>query len=237
MSRGVGPGHWLALVSGTSLLVAVLYSRKASASRAPAILAEAFAPAGPVIDQPQPEAEDRAAATVRPVEFGAALDARDIEAAARMIASENPKGSRRLHIEQVWTELRSKEPGQSLFDRMTAGNGWGGQGERIEGSKNKTRPVATGNQATQAQRELAEQILLGREASLLPGAKAFFEPAQEDKAFAVGERARAKIARGEPLTAQEERLKKYKHNAAQTRQRWAKHGSYLATIEGVEFWT
>ena len=108
----------------------------------------------------------------------------DVEAAARMLASENPRGSRALHIEQIHTQLRARKPGQDLFDRITAGSGFGPQGERRAGGG--TRPVATGEPATPALRQLARQVLEGLHPSSLPGARKFFEPEQQDCALAVG---------------------------------------------------
>lgn len=160
----------------------------------------------------------------------------DVEAVARMIASENPTGSRQLHIEQAWTQIRSAGPFQSLYSRITAGSGWGGQGESKP--PGGTRPVATGNRANDAQRQLAIRILSGLEQSVMPQAGAFWEPEQQDRSFAVAERARSKKRRGEPLTHQEQRLLKYKSSAEDIRRRWRARGQrQLDTIDGVEFWT
>lgn len=160
----------------------------------------------------------------------------DVEAVARMIASENPTGSRQLHIEQAWTQIRSAGPFQSLHSRITAGSGWGGQGESKP--PGKTRPVATGNPANDAQRQLAIRILSGLEQSIIPLAGTFWEPAQQDRIFTIAERARSKQRRGEVLSRQEQRLLKYKSNADDIRRRWRARGQrHLDTIDGVEFWT
>lgn len=160
----------------------------------------------------------------------------DVEAVARMIASENPTGSRQLHIEQAWTQIRSAGPFQSLYSRITAGSGWGGQGESKP--PGGTRPVATGNGANDAQRQLAIRILSGLEQSIIPQAGTFWEPEQQDRSFAVAERARSKKRRGEPLSHQEQRLLKYKSSAEDIRRRWRARGQrQLDTIDGVEFWT
>jgi hypothetical protein len=153
-----------------------------------------------------------------------------------MLASENPSGSTALHVEQAWTQIRmAQEDRQSLYQRITAGSGWGGQGERAEGGER--RPVATGKPATEALRRLAREILEGRRPSVLPGARKFFEPAVQDAVFKIAERARAKQARGEDLTDREKRLLKYKKSAATIRDNWGKTGRLVGTIEGVEFWT
>lgn len=167
--------------------------------------------------------------------LGLAFSDDDVEAAARMVASENPRGSARLHIEQIYTQLRARKSGQSLHDRITAGSGWGEQGE---GERGRRRPVATTERATDAHRRLAREVLSGQHPSSIPGARKFFEPGAQDRAFAIGERARAKQTRGEPLSRQEQRLLKYRKSAAKVRADWTKDGDRsLGMIETVEFWT
>lgn len=160
----------------------------------------------------------------------------DVEAAARMLASENPGGSRALHIEQIHTQLRSRKPGQSLFDRITAGSGWGPQGERRAGGG--TRPVSTENATTEAFRQLAREVLDGLHPSQVLGARKFFEPEQQDRALAIATRGREKQAAGLPLTAQETRLLRYRKSAREVRRYWISDGArYVGTIDGVEFFT
>jgi hypothetical protein len=166
-----------------------------------------------------------------------AFDGRDLEAAARMLASENPSGPLELHVEQLYTQVRrALAKKQSLYQRITGGIGYGPQGTFT--SPRGSRPVSTANEETPALRVRAELILRGTYPSQFPGAGAFFEPAQQDRAFALAEKARAKLAAGEPLTDREKRLLGYKSNAADIRRRWAEGGQrYLGTIDGVEFWT
>lgn len=160
----------------------------------------------------------------------------DVEAAARMLASENPRGSRALHIEQIHTQLRARKPGQDLFDRITAGSGWGPQGERSAGGG--ARPVSTEESATPPLRQLAREVLAGVHPSMLPQARKFFEPAQQDRALAVGVRARQKRAAGLPLSRQEQRLIHYRHSADEVRQSWLAEGAKrVGAIDGVEFFT
>ena len=162
---------------------------------------------------------------------------RDVEALARMFASENPRASKQLHIEQAWTQIRSRRRGQSVFDRITGGAGFGTQEER-DPKKGALRPVSTALPATDAFRELAREILAGVVESAMPGARTFFDPDQQDKAFAVGKRAREKRARGETLTKQEARLIHYVSDAADIRRRWLKEGHrFVDSLDGVEFYT
>lgn len=160
----------------------------------------------------------------------------DVEAAARMLASENPRGSRMLHIEQIHTQLRARKPGQSLFERITAGSGWGPQGERQPGGG--VRPVSTDEPATPALRQLAAEVLAGLHPSTLPTARKFFEPAVQDRAFAVAQRTRQKQAAGQSLTQSEKRLIHYRRSAEDVRKSWRADGaSHVGTIEGVEFYS
>ena len=160
----------------------------------------------------------------------------DVEAAARMLASENARGSRGLHIELIHTQLRARKPGQDLFDRITAGSGWGPQGERRPGGG--VRPVATVEPATPALRQLAREVLEGWHPSTMPAARKFFEPAQQDRAFAVGTRARQKQAEGLPLSKQEQRLIHYRRSADEVRKSWLADGAkYVGSLDGIEFFT
>lgn len=159
----------------------------------------------------------------------------DIEAAARMLASENPRGSERLHIEQIWTQLRSRKRGQSLFDRITAGSGWGEQGKR--NPPGRVRPVATTEPATPRFLTLAESVLRGERSSNLPGARKFFDPEVQDRAFAAAEAARKRLAAGAVLTDKERRLLGYRRTAQQVRAEWLKTSRYVGTIDRVEFFT
>jgi hypothetical protein len=160
----------------------------------------------------------------------------DVEAAARMLASENPRGSRALHIEQIHTQIRSQRPGQSLYDRITAGSGWGAQGEKQPGGG--VRPVSTEEQATPALRQLAREVLTGLHSSVFPTARKYFEPAQQDRALALADQARRKQAAGQPLAAHEKRLLNYRRSAEEVRARWRAEGAkHVGTLEGVEFFS
>jgi len=165
------------------------------------------------------------------------FDERDVEAAARMLASENPSGSEALHVEQVYTQVRQAlRSGISLYERITAGSGWGEQGERA--GRGGVRPVATGRPAPAALRERARAILEGAYVSRFEGATKFFEPETQERAFAIAEIARMKRQAGLPLEPKEERLLKYKRDAAGVREGWEKGGGErLGVVDGVEFWS
>jgi hypothetical protein len=155
--------------------------------------------------------------------------AADEEAIARMLASENERGSERLWAELIWSQLRSLGTA-SIWQHITAGQGYGPQGG--------ARPVSSDKPATTATRAYAARFLADLPPSSLPGARRFFEPLQQDRAFAIAESARRKLASGQPLTRQEQRLRLYKSDANDIRRRWASKGHrYIGTVEGVEFWT
>lgn len=158
----------------------------------------------------------------------------DVEAAARMLASENAHGSPQLWTELIGTQLHARKPGQTLYERITAGSGYGPQGERSW--PGQTRPVATTEEAQPIHRLWAREVLDGLHKPQFAQAIAFFEPAQQDRAFAFGEQARAKKGNGQPLTKQEQRLLKYRHSAAEIRADWEKTLKRVGTIDGVEFY-
>lgn len=161
----------------------------------------------------------------------------DVEAAARMVESENSSQPDRLKIELIWTQIRHAiEKGQSLHQRITAGSGWGPQGEK-DGA-GAVRPVSTRREATEHARELAREVLRGAAPSALQGARKFFEPASQDQLFARGELARAKKAKGEALNEREKHELLYQRDAAGVRKKWIGEGSKLVGVVGpVEFYT
>lgn len=160
----------------------------------------------------------------------------DVEAAARMLASESATGSRALHIELIHSQLRARKKGQDLFERITAGSGWGPQGERKPGGG--IRPVSTEEPATPELRQLAREVLAGAHPSVLPGARKFFEPSQQDRAFVIAERARQKQVARQPLSKNEKRLLGYRRAAEQVRREWLSEGAqYVGHLEGFEFFT
>ena len=164
----------------------------------------------------------------------AAYSAEDVEAAARMVASENPLGSVALQIEQIWTQLRSRKAKQSLFDRITAGSGYGPQGTRV--LPGGVRPVATDEPAQSVHRQLAREVLEGKHPSRFPTALSFFEPEEQDRILQLANAARAKQAKGIPLLPSEKRLLGYRLSAAAVRAKWSASLQLLGTIDHVEFY-
>ena len=198
--------------------VAVALSRRVSERALPTPLPEPQ-PDGKVPNQPPPR-------------FGFSDD--DVEAAARMLASENELGSPQLWTELIGSQLHARKAGETLYERITAGSGFGPQGERVW--PGRVRPVSTEKDAQPIHRTWAQEVLAGLHAPRFSQAIAFFEPAQQDKALAIAQRARAKQKRGEPLTPQEKRLLRYGKSAAEVRADWQKTLRHVGTIDGVEFY-
>ena len=158
----------------------------------------------------------------------------DVEAAARMLASENGLGSPQLWTELIGSQLHARKAGETLYERITAGSGYGRQGERSW--PGRTRPVSTEEEALPIHRSWAREVLSGLHTPRFGSAVAFFEPAQQDRAYAIAQRARVKQAQGLPLTEQEKRLSHYRKTAAEVRADWQKTMRSVGTIDGVEFY-
>lgn len=157
----------------------------------------------------------------------------DVEAAARMIASEDPHAPEVVHIEQIWTQLRAKRPWQSLYERITGGAGWGAQAG--------SRPVSTALPATDAQRALARRVLAGEIRSTLDGARKFFNPGAQDSILKMIAQAREnQRTKGTPIPAQVQKLidQGYRRTAEDVRAKWSADGSrFVGRLGPVEFWT
>ena len=54
----------------------------------------------------------------------------DVEAAARILASENGLKSPQLWTELIGSQLHARKAGETLYERITTGSGYGRQGER-----------------------------------------------------------------------------------------------------------
>jgi murein DD-endopeptidase MepM/ murein hydrolase activator NlpD len=151
-----------------------------------------------------------------------------------MLASEDGQGSPQLWTELIGSQLHARKAGETLYARITAGSGYGRQGERSWSGR--TRPVSTDQEALPMHRSWAREVLSGLHTPRFESAIAFFDPAQQDKAYAVAQRARVKQAQGLPLTEQEKRLSHYRKTAAEVRADWQKTLRRVGTIDGVEFY-
>lgn len=216
-----------ALSAGAVVLVAAQRAARASAPLTSDPLA---LPSSPDLLEREP-GEVPSGSDWGPLPLGAP-SADDIEAAARMIASENPSASDAVKVEQIWTQIRSTKPGKTLHQRITAGKGYGPQGG--------SRPVSTAREAKPADRELAARVLRGELQSQLPGARKYFEPDAQDRIYRQVQRARAELAAGRAISANDQRLidAGYKRDAQMVRDKWSKEGGrFVGSVSPVEFWT
>lgn len=157
----------------------------------------------------------------------------DLEAAARVAASENPSAGQQVWIEQIWTQIRQQKRGQSLYDRITGGTKqWGPQSGR--------RPVSTDKAASPLHFAVAERVLSGAEPSSLPGARKFFDPGQQDRVYAQVQKGKEILAAGGKVSPRTKQLIDlgYSKTAQEVRDGWASDGDRMVgTIGPVEFWT
>lgn len=160
----------------------------------------------------------------------------DIEAAARMIASENPSAGSEVWVEQLWSQLRARKKGQTLHHRITGGHGWGPQ----NGQKGSERPVSTDKVAKAVHREVVRQVLQGQLPSQLDGARKYFHPAEQDAVFRQVQQGKADLAAGKTVSKRTQELIAvgYKLDAQGVRDKWSSEGKRLVgTLGPVEFWT
>ncbi len=165
------------------------------------------------------------------------VDLLDVLAAARMIASENPHGPEQAKVEQIHAKLRARRKGQSFYNYATGGHGWGKQGRGQDGH---FRLVSTEEEATAKDFKLAKEVVSGQRPSILPQARTFFDPDQQDRVYRQVQQGLKDLAAGRAVSKRTRDLLKlgYQKTAQQVREGWAKSGQkYVGTIGPVEFWT
>lgn len=161
----------------------------------------------------------------------------DEDAAARMIASENPSASEEVWVEQIHTQIRSRKEGQSLYMRITGGHGYGEQG-KVQGGG--ARPVSTSKPAKEIHKRVARETLAGLRPSKLPGARKFFDPGEQDAVMRQLEKGKKDLAAGRPVSDRTRELIAvgYQRTAEGVREKWRKEGAQVVgTVGPVEFWS
>lgn len=162
-----------------------------------------------------------------------ALDPNEVEAMARIIASEAGSRSRSEQLAVGWTARnRFTERGKSIYAMQYP---WREQ-------KGSNPPFSSRQPATAATRALAREILSAPSTDSDPtgGATGFFEPVLQDAVAEAGALARAggtgtRVINGLKLS-NIERFKSYNKNAAKVREDWSK-GDEIYHVQGVfEFW-
>ena len=161
---------------------------------------------------------------------GSALSDNEVEALARVVASEVGSGTRAEQEAVAWA-VRNRFRGKSI---RAVEHPWRAQ----RGSKppfSSARPASAGH-------ALVAREVLAADQALDPtgGATAFFEPRMQDAFAKAGALARAgetgrRVIDGVPLS-DITRFKYYKKNAAQIRASWSKGDRLTATVGRFEFW-
>lgn len=171
-----------------------------------------------------------------PESSGIALDDREIEALARVIASEAGRGTSAEQRSIGWT-VRNRFRGGSIYD----GKGKSGGEYPWREQRGSNPPFASSKDATDATRALAREILAADQAQdPTGGATAFFEPALQDALAKAGALARAgetgaRVIDGIKLS-DIARFKAYKKSADDVRMGWRPGSALYATAGRFEFW-
>ena len=155
--------------------------------------------------------------TTDPISSAGLFGRRDVEAAARMLARRKRAGKSAALDRADWDSASCAKAGETLYERMTAGSGYGRQ--RIGHGRQDSSSVH-GSEALPIHQSWAREVLSGLHTPRFGNAIAFFDPDQQDKAYAIAQRARAKQKQGLPLTEQEKRLSHYRKTAAEVRADW-----------------
>lgn len=159
-----------------------------------------------------------------------ALDGKEVEALARVIASEAGSGTLAEQKGIAWT-VRNRFRGKSIYD--------GEYPWRAQSGSNP--PFSSARDATEATRALARQVLaMPQSQDPTGGATSFFEPRMQDIFTKAGEMARAgqtgdRVIDGVKLT-DITRFKGYRKDARQIRDSWGKSSAVYATAGRFEFW-
>lgn len=192
-----------------------------------AVIATSFSDGEPVAPVPLPE-DFYTMPTPSPI----TLDPNEIEALARVIASEAGSGTPAEQRAIAWTvrnHFRAKK--KSIYSVEYP---W-----RSQNGSNP--PFSSARAANDSHRALAKQILSApQEQDPTGGATSFFEPKMQDVFFKAGEMARAgqtgdRVIDGVKIT-DITRFKNYRKNAQQIREKWGNGSALYATAGRFEFW-
>lgn len=156
--------------------------------------------------------------------------AEEIEALARVIASEAGTGSEAEKRCIAWT-VRNRFRGGSIYRKQFP---WRAQ-------QGGDPPFSSARPATEATRRVAIEVLAADQAQdPTGGATSFFEPKMQDAFFQAGELARAgetgdRVIDGVRLS-DITRFRSYKKDAAAIRESWGKSSAIYAKAGRFEFW-
>lgn len=154
----------------------------------------------------------------------------EIEALARVIASEAGSGTLAEQTAIAWT-VRNRFRGKSIYAKEFP---WRSQ-------KGSDPPFSSARDAKESHRDLARKVLAADQSQdPTGGATSFFEPRMQDIFFQAGEMARKgetgdRVIDGVKVT-DITRFKLYKKDANGIRQSWGKGSAVYATAGRFEFW-
>ena len=161
---------------------------------------------------------------------GISLSENEVEALARVIASEAGSGTLAEQRAIGWT-VRNRFRGKSIY---TVQFPWRSQ-------KGSDPPFASARPATDATRALAREILSADQSQdPTGGATSFFEPKMQDAFAKAGAMARAgetgdRVVDGVKIT-DITRFKNYKKDAQEIRNKWSNGSTLYAMAGRFEFW-
>lgn len=173
---------------------------------------------------------DESAAPVVVPSASPTTDANEIEALARVIASEAGAGTPAEQKGIAWT-VRNRFRGKSIYDGEYP---WRAQ-------KGSNPPFSSARPPNDGHRSLARSVLSApQEQDPTGGATSFFEPKMQDIFFKAGELARAgqtgdRVIDGVKLT-DITRFKNYKKDANAVRAKWGNGSTIYAVANRFEFW-
>lgn len=161
---------------------------------------------------------------------GIPLDEREVEALARVIASEAGSGTRSEQLGIAWS-VRNRFRGKSIY---AVEHPWRSQ-------KGSDPPFSSARPAKPEHYELARQVLAADQSQdPTGGATSFFEHRMQDIFAKAGEMARRgetgdRVIDGVKLT-DITRFKNYRFDADAIRKRWSPSSSVFAVAGRFEFW-
>lgn len=160
----------------------------------------------------------------------------EVEALARVIASEAGRGTRTEQKAIAWT-VRNRFRGGSIY----SGKGKNGGEYPWREQRGSNPPFASSKDATDATRALAREVLTADQLQdPTGGATSFFEPKLQDVLAEAGALARAgetgsRVIDGVKLS-DITRFKAYKKSADDVRKSWSPGSAHYATAGRFEFW-
>ena len=182
------------------------------------------------MDSPEPAPPVEMSGPVASGPSGIPLDANEVEALARTIASEAGSGTPAEQKAIAWT-VRNRFRGKSIYATQYP---WRSQ-------KGSNPPFASARECKDSHRELAKRVLMADQSEdPTGGATSFFEPRMQDAFFKAGEMARRGETGNRTIDGVKisdiTRFKNYNYDAAALRKKWGSGSTVFALADRFEFW-